>query len=122
MQALGNYFRARCFLVRSILLSGHGTRPGDLLYTHSQDWVKAVDFGVQSFDGQVEDLYLAGYSIGGALAFHHALITQQSEKDETKLLKKESTGPIFKGLFLFSPALKARNDLLFLAGTASFFY
>jgi pimeloyl-ACP methyl ester carboxylesterase len=68
MQDLGKFFRNRCFLVRSILLPGHGTRPGDLLDIKYQDWVKSVDYGVHSFAGLVDEMFLAGYSLGGTLA------------------------------------------------------
>ncbi len=40
MEDLARFFHARCFLVRAILLPGHGTRPGDLLDIHYQDWIK----------------------------------------------------------------------------------
>ena len=116
MQDLGRFFRDRCFLVRSILLPGHGTRPGDLLDIDYKDWVKAVDYGVGSFKGHVENLFLAGFSIGGALTFHHVISAQhiQNGKGSHSLLA-------VKGLFLFSPALKPKNGLAFLAGMVSLF-
>lgn len=119
MQDLGRFFRARCFLVRSILLPGHGTRPGDLLDIHYQDWVKAVDYGARSFEGQVEGLFLAGYSIGGALAFHHALSRRHTKNGAAT--HRTAGYPSLKGLFLFSPALKPKSGLAFLAGTVSLF-
>ncbi len=121
MQDLGEFFRDRCFLVRSVLLPGHGTRPGDLLDTNYKEWIKVVDFATQSFNGEAKNLFLGGYSIGGALAFHHALSLYEpnhSAPEQQKL--KQSTMPI-KGLFLFSPALKLKNDLAFLAGFVDLF-
>lgn len=121
LQDLGEFFRARCFLVRAILLPGHGTRPGDLLDIRYQEWVKAIDYGTRSFIGHVNNLFLAGYSIGGTLAVHHALgqngVTSRIPGDS------QTHGPLptLKGLFLFAPALKPKNSLVFLAGAAGFF-
>jgi len=112
MQELANFFRSRCFLARSILLPGHGTRPGNLVNIDYEDWIEAVNYGVQSFEGQVEEVFLAGYSIGGALAVHYAL------RNQTQL---ETEIPPIKALFLFSPALKAKSNLTFLAGSVSLF-
>ena len=121
MQGLGEFFRDRCFLVRSVLLPGHGTRPGDLLDVDYKEWIKAIDFATRSFNGKAKNLFLGGFSIGGALAFHHALSLYKlnhTTPDQQNL--KHASNPI-KGLFLFSPALKLKNDLAFLAGFVDLF-
>src|SRR5262249_26865700 len=64
--------RRQCLLVRAILLPGHGTVPGDLLEVRYEDWVEAARYGLESFRGQVTDLYLGGFSTGGTLAIYHA--------------------------------------------------
>src|SRR5262245_17733449 len=46
MLNLANYFRANNYLVRAILLPGHGTVPGDLLRISYQEWLRAVEFGI----------------------------------------------------------------------------
>ena len=121
MQDLGKFFSKHCFLVRAILLPGHGTRPGDLLNVSYNDWVKAVNYGLQSFNGQAENLFIAGYSIGGELAIHHALSSKNSHKRSVTSQELKKNSPAVKGLFLFSPALKPKNGLAFLAGTVSLF-
>ena len=89
MRALGRFFQQHCFHVRAILLPGHGTRPGDLLEVTWQEWEKAVAFGVESLAREVDQIYLAGFSTGGALSLHRALNDRR-----------------IKGLFLFSPAVE----------------
>lgn len=90
MRDLEAYFRGRCFFTRSILLPGHGTRPGSLLQIKYQDWIDTVDFAIAELAGEVDgNVYLAGFSTGAALALNGAF--------ENRLVK---------GLLLFAPALK----------------
>jgi esterase/lipase len=90
MKDLEAYFRSRCFRTRSILLPGHGTRPGNLLEIDYTAWVEAVDHAVRQFSEDMgEPIYLSGFSTGGALALNAALDNEQ-----------------VRGLFLFAPALK----------------
>ncbi len=98
MRDVGRFFLARCFLVRAIVLPGHGTVPGDLLQVRYQAWVQAARFGLVSFTNEVDALYVAGFSTGAALAVHLAL------QDE----------PI-RGLILLSPAIKIKSSLGFMA-------
>lgn len=93
---LAHYFLKRGFLVRSILLPGHGTVPGDLLTTHYSDWLKAAAYGIDSFSGGVDELYCLGISGGATMALYHALAL-----------------PTLKGLFLFAPSIKLRSRYAF---------
>jgi esterase/lipase len=88
MRHLADFFHANGFRVMAILLPGHGTRPGDLLDVTWQEWAKAVAYGCDMLAAEVEELYLAGYSAGGALGIHQCLHDQR-----------------VRGLFMFSPAL-----------------
>jgi esterase/lipase len=98
--SLAEYFHEKNYLVRTILLPGHGTNPGDLASVSYQEWLKAVAFGIQSFEGQVDNLYLSGFSTGGALILHEAL-TKQIEN--------------LRGLILFAPALKLQAPIAILS-------
>ena len=103
MKDLEEFFNENCFYTRSILLPGHGTRPGGMLEINYKEWIKAVCFAVAKFQDEVEGLYMAGFSTGGALAVRKAI----SDPDS------------IKGLFLFAPALKVKDDfawLLYLFG------
>ncbi|MDJ0833518.1 MAG: alpha/beta fold hydrolase [Gammaproteobacteria bacterium] len=91
MHDLEDYFHRQCFHTRSILLPGHGTRPGNLRGIRYQHWENAVDTAIAQFNREVEgDLYLAGFSTGAALALN--AVSEQPDK--------------IKGLFLFAPALR----------------
>ncbi len=89
MRYLGSFFQAQGFRVLAVLLPGHGTQPGDLLDVCWQEWAKTVAYGVEQLALEVDEMYLGGYSAGGALSVYHSL---QDER--------------IRGLFLFAPALK----------------
>ncbi len=89
VRAIGQFFQKQGFLVRSILLPGHGTVPGDLLDVSYQAWLQACQFGIASFSDEVDELYLFGYSTGSTLALHEIL-----------------DNPKIKAQFLFCPALQ----------------
>jgi esterase/lipase len=89
MRYLGDFFQAQGFLVKAILLPGHGTQAGDLLDVTWRDWADAVAYGVDQLDDDADEIYLAGFSVGGALSVRQSLL-------DTRV----------RGLLLFSPALK----------------
>ena len=102
MREIGQHFQAQCFLVRALSLPGHSTIPGDLLEVSYQDWLDATRYGINSFSDKVENLYIAGFSTGGALAVYHSL-----NSDNLKIIPK--------GLILFAPALKLQTKVGWLA-------
>lgn len=85
---LAKIFQENGFRVMAILLPGHGTRPGDLLDVSWREWAKAVAYATDELAGEADEIYLAGYSAGGALSVYQSL-----------------HDPRVRGLFLFSPAL-----------------
>jgi esterase/lipase len=89
MRHLAEFFQQNSFRVMVILLPGHGTQPGDLLDVTWQEWAKTVAYGAYKLAEEVDEVYLAGYSIGGALSVYHSLRDSR-----------------VRGLFLFSPALR----------------
>lgn len=89
MRYLAEFFRENGFRVMAILLPGHGTQPGDLLEVTWREWAKAVAYGADRLAEEADEIYLAGFSAGGALSIY------QSLHDER-----------VRGLFLFSPALE----------------
>ena len=92
MRHLAAFFQENCFRVMAILLPGHGTQPGDLLDITWQEWAKAEAYGADQLAAEVDEVYLAGFSTGGALSVY------QSQRDKR-----------IRGLFLFSPALKVTS-------------
>lgn len=73
MRDIGEFFRSKCFLVRSILLPGHGTTPEHLLNVKLEEWAEVVKYGIKSMEKDVDDVYVLGLSAGGALAFYYGL-------------------------------------------------
>ncbi|MDH5302433.1 MAG: alpha/beta hydrolase [Gammaproteobacteria bacterium] len=93
----------RCVLARSIVLPGHATVPGDLLEVRYEDWINATRYGVKSLDDTgITQLFIAGFSTGGALALNHAMHTPSHQN------------PKIKGLLLFSPAIHINSRLGFI--------
>ena len=95
MRDLADAFAARCFLVRVMLLPGHGTRAGDLLVATRGDWVAAVRFGLETLKEDAGEVFVGGFSLGGLLSIHALLA------DDT-----------LRGAFVFSPALALERDWL----------
>lgn len=89
MRHLAAFFQENGFRVMTVLLPGHGTQPGDLLEVNWREWAKTLTYGTDKLAEEVDEVYLAGYSIGGALSVY------QSLRDSR-----------VRGLFLFAPALK----------------
>jgi len=94
---LGTTLQNHGILCRSILLPGHGTAPEHLFSISHQDWIKALEYGIESLRKEVDHIYLAGYSTGATLSIYQAL-------QDTDL----------SGIILLAPAIriKAPVDLL----------
>lgn len=104
MKPIARSLQQRGFLVRSILLPGHGTVPGDLLSVKYQEWIRATEYGVDQLNQQVEKLYLGGFSTGGALSILEALKNRDVQ-----------------GLILFAPAVGIRSPWAAMAGFINVF-
>jgi esterase/lipase len=104
LKPIARQLRDRGFLVRAILLPGHGTVPGDLLSVTHQDWIEATKYGVDQLKPRVEKLYLGGFSTGGALCLLEAL-----------------TNPDIQGLILFAPAVGLKSPWAFMADLMKIF-
>ena len=89
MRHLAAFFQENGFRVMVLLLPGHGTQPGDLLDVNWKEWAKAVAYGTNQLAAEVDEVYLGGFSAGGALSVYHSLHDRR-----------------VRGLFLFSPAFK----------------
>lgn len=91
---LGPALAARGYLVRTVLLPGHGTRPHDLMTVSMGDWRRVLREQAAALSAEVEHLYLGGFSTGANLVTEYAL-----------------QHPEVAGLLLFSPAFKSDNGL-----------
>lgn len=90
-----------CALVRSVLLPGHGTVPGDALDMHRRDWQQKTQYAIDSFRHQVDDLFIVGYSAGATLAVQYA----DQHRDDG----------FVKGLVLLSPAMGLPRSTVWLS-------
>lgn len=77
--------------VRSILLPGHGTKPGDMLSVTYEQWQTETNFHIELFSGKVKKLYIGGFSTGANLTTIASFFRTDIE-----------------GLIHFSPAFKSR--------------
>ena len=92
------------FLVRVILLPGHGSKPADLMSVEVADWINTVEHHTQLLKSEVDEVWLGGFSTGGNLVTSYAIDDKSIE-----------------GLLLFSPAFQSDSSLVALAPIASKF-
>lgn len=96
-----------CALIRGLLLPGHGTVPGDTLAMRHAEWLQVTQYGVDSFRGEVDALYMVGFSTGTSLSVRYA----DAHREDALL----------KGLIMLSPALAARSESAWLSPYARWF-
>lgn len=81
------------FLVRTVLLPGHGTRPEDLLGVDLKEWQRVVREQSEALQRDVEHVYLGGFSTGANLVLEYAY-----------------GNPDVAGLLLFSPGFRSSSQ------------
>jgi len=99
---LAQFFYQQGFTVRTLLLPGHATAPSDLLDVSYQQWQQASQYAIERTLKDFEQVYLGGFSTGGALIFDY-------------LMQQQVASEKIKGLFMWSPASKAKSDQAWLA-------
>jgi carboxylesterase len=76
MRWMGESLAGRGYTVLGIRLAGHATRPEDLVRSRWQDWLASVEDGWHLLEGLVQNAFLAGLSMGGALSLLFAVTHQ----------------------------------------------
>ncbi|WP_303521811.1 alpha/beta hydrolase, partial [Staphylococcus pasteuri_A] len=84
-------FYQQGFDVRTLLLPGHGTAPSDLVKVKHQQWQQAADYAIQRTLKDYQEVYLGGFSTGGALILNHLIMEPNSAEQ-------------VQGVMLWSPA------------------
>ncbi|MGX9520652.1 alpha/beta hydrolase [Vibrio mediterranei] len=92
------------YLVRAILLPGHGSKAGDLLLPSYSDWENIVSHHTQLLLEDYPNVWLGGYSTGANLVTAYALNDDR-----------------ISGLLLFSPAFQPKSEAVKYARFASYF-
>lgn len=87
---IGEQLAKRGFLVRTVLLPGHGTQPEDMLDVTLEDWRRVVEEQAQVLSAEVDLVYLGGFSTGANLVVDYAYAHTD-----------------IAGLLLFSPAFES---------------
>nr|WP_297403506.1 alpha/beta fold hydrolase [uncultured Marinobacter sp.] len=105
---LARYLAERCIEVRTLLLQGHGTRPGDMISARAAVWRQQVRHQFAALSEEVDRAFIGGFSLGGALATEYAIA---------------DLGPRPEGLVAIAPAweLNGLSDFLWLAPVADVF-
>ncbi|GAM57512.1 lysophospholipase [Vibrio ishigakensis] len=91
------------YLVRTILLPGHGSKVGDLKLVSADMWQESVEHQIKLLQSEYSNVWLGGYSTGANLVTSYAL-----------------TDDSIKGLILYSPAFNGSSDLLPMAKYAQY--
>ncbi len=68
MRWMGEALQKNGITVLGPRLTGHATRPEDMIRSRYTDWIASVEDAYCLLSGMVEHIYLAGLSMGGALA------------------------------------------------------
>lgn len=67
MRWMGDYLNGQGYTCLGIRLSGHATRPKDMVRSRWTDWTASVEDGYNLLRGAVDKVFLAGLSMGGVL-------------------------------------------------------
>lgn len=94
---IGERLAREGFLVRTVLLPGHGTRPQDMLDTTLGEWQQVVREQALALQREVPLVYLGGFSTGANLVLDYAYAHNG-----------------IAGLLLFSPAFRPNNGYAWL--------
>jgi len=68
MRALGEHLNQQGHTVLGVRLSGHGTRPADMIRARWQDWVASVEDGWYLLSVCTDNIVVMGLSMGGMLS------------------------------------------------------
>ena len=68
MRWMGEYLNEYGFSCLGVRLTGHATRPEDMIRSRFTDWMASVEDGYHLLRGATERIYLIGLSMGGVLS------------------------------------------------------
>jgi len=62
-----------CYISRTVLLPGHGTRAGDMLNARYEHWKNTLGYLIDQASTETETILLAGFSLGAVLTLEQAI-------------------------------------------------
>jgi carboxylesterase len=68
MRWMGEYLSEQGYPCLGIRLTGHATRPEDMIRSRYTDWIASVEDGYHLLSGVTDRIYLVGLSMGGVLS------------------------------------------------------
>jgi carboxylesterase len=68
MRWMGEYLNAQGYTCLGVRLTGHATRPEDMIRARYTDWMASIEDGYHLLSGLCDRIFLAGLSMGGVLA------------------------------------------------------
>ncbi|WP_448564926.1 alpha/beta hydrolase [Thalassotalea ganghwensis] len=99
---LATFYHQQGFNVRTLLLPGHGTAPQALIDVDFTQWQQASAYAIEKTIADFEQVYLGGFSTGGALILDYLLTQPSVEKN-------------IKGVMLWAPASQAKSKFAWAA-------
>ena len=73
MRGLALSMSEHCYIARTVLLPGHGTRPGDLLSIRLADWTDTVQYLLAQAAREHDHVVAIGFSLGAVLLLTEAI-------------------------------------------------
>lgn len=73
MRDLGQTLAEGCYVARTALLPGHGTKPGDLLNVRLKDWKETVEYLIRQASQEHSNIITVGFSLGALLTLSEAI-------------------------------------------------
>jgi len=77
MQDVARILADSCYISRTVLLPGHGTRAGDLLTTRLKHWDDTLTYLIDQASTETNNILLVGFSLGAVLTLHQAMIRNE---------------------------------------------
>jgi len=68
MRWMGDYLNGQGYTCLGVRLSGHATRPKDMISSRWTDWTASVEDGYNLLRGVTDHIFLVGLSMGGVLS------------------------------------------------------
>lgn len=68
MRWMGEYLAKKGYSVLGIRLTGHATKPDDMIRSRWTDWTASVEDGYQLLRGVADNIHIVGLSMGGVLS------------------------------------------------------